>query len=56
MNPRIPQDIISHCEKHSMCKGCPLGTCVAPVSDHHFNDWLSRRITEIRSVIGGAKQ
>ena len=47
----IPKDIIQHCSAHPICKGCPLGTCVAPVSDRDFDGWLARRIAEIRQVI-----
>lgn len=47
----IPDDIIKHCSQHPECKGCPLKTCVAPVSDHNFNNWLTDRIAVIRIVI-----
>lgn len=46
----IPPDIQEHCAKYALCKGCPLGTCVAPVSDRHFDEWLAGRIEVIREL------
>ena len=50
---RIPQDVIDHCQKHPGCKGCPLGTCTAPlvpVTDDRYAQWLNDRIEKVREV------
>ncbi len=50
---QIPQDVIDHCEKHPGCKGCPLKSCVAPVTpypDPRWDRWLSERIANVRSL------
>lgn len=50
---RIPQDVIDHCAKHPMCKGCPLGTCVGPVSQYPsdvWDKWYESRIEAVREL------
>lgn len=50
---RIPQDVIDHCQKHPGCKGCPLGTCTAPlveVTDPRWAQWMESRIEKIREI------
>ena len=50
----IPTEVIDHCQKYSMCKGCPLGTCVAPLAEANtdrWNEWLAERIDKIRKVV-----
>lgn len=49
----IPDDVIAHCEKHPGCKGCPLGTCTAPLvepTDPRWNAWMEERIKAVREV------
>lgn len=49
----IPQDIINHCNAYPGCKGCPLGTCTAPVTQYpseQWEAWLQQRIDLIREV------
>lgn len=45
----IPADIVKHCEKYKQCVGCPMGSCVAPIGDHRYEEWKSQRIKEIRA-------
>lgn len=50
---KIPRDIIDHCAKHRLCKGCPLKTCDAPThsaGDPRWDQWLTQRIAEIRRL------
>lgn len=50
---QIPQDIIDHCQKHPGCKGCPLGTCAAPVTQYpseQWDNWLQSRIEKVREL------
>lgn len=49
----IPPDIIAHCQQYTGCKGCPIGTCVAPLVDADspkWNEWINNKITEIREL------
>lgn len=51
---QLPQDVINHCQQHPGCKGCPLGTCTAPlvpVTDTRWDEWLQDRIRKIREVM-----
>lgn len=51
--PDIPQEIINHCERYQACKGCPLGTCVAPVSSYPgeaWDKWLESRIEAVMEL------
>ncbi|RKR79199.1 hypothetical protein [Marinobacter nauticus] len=55
---QLPQDVIDHCQKHPGCKGCPLGTCTAPlvpVTDERYGQWLESRIEAVRQLDGGLK-
>lgn len=55
---QLPQDVIDHCQKHPGCKGCPLGTCTAPlvpVTDKRYGQWLESRIEAVRQLDGGLK-
>lgn len=50
---KIPQDVVDHCDKHKLCKGCPLGTCVAPlvgITDPRWDEWLKERIAAVREL------
>lgn len=47
----VPVDIQNHCNLYTFCRGCPLGTCTAPVSQREYEGWLAVRINEIRKVI-----
>lgn len=44
----VPQNVIDHCNKFKLCKGCKLN-CVAPVGDHNFNDWLNGQIIKVQN-------
>lgn len=49
----LPPDIIAHCQGHPMCKGCPLGTCTAPLANAgspQWKEWIENKITEIREL------
>jgi len=49
----IPQDVIDNCAQYRGCRGCPLGTCVAPVTHYpseQWNAWLKERIETIREL------
>lgn len=49
----LSQDVIDHCKRHSMCKGCPLGTCVAPLvnaDDPRWKEWLDGRAEAVRAL------
>ena len=49
----IPQDVIDHCAKHRMCKGCPLRPCTAPtvpVTDPRWDAWLNERVRLVREL------
>ena len=55
---RVPQDVIDHCAKHPMCKGCPLGTCVAPVvtyPDPRFDRWIDECTEKVRALYRGGE-
>lgn len=49
----LPSDVTAHCQKHKGCKGCPLGTCTAPlvpVTDPRWDEWLESRIKAVREL------
>jgi len=49
----VPQDVIAHCDNHPLCKGCPLGTCSAPVASYpgeQWDEWLKSRIEDVREL------
>lgn len=49
----IPADIIAHCQRHICCKGCPLGTCTAPLvnaDSQQWREWIENKIAEIREL------
>jgi len=40
----VPKRLVEHCDSHKLCKGCPLGTCVAPVNDStdpRWQEWIN---------------
>ena len=50
---KIPQDVIDHCNSHPLCKGCPLKTCVAPltgITDVKWGEWVGERINAVRGL------
>ena len=54
---QLPQDVIDHCNAHPMCKGCPLRTCVAPLSDAgrpEWANWIQGRIEAVRAIKEGS--
>lgn len=48
----VPQHLIDHCLKHKLCRGCPLGTCVAPVgvsvTDPRWQQWIDSITARLR--------
>ena len=50
---QIPQDVTNHCNSHPGCKGCPLGTCTAPLvnyGDPRWDKWIESRIEAVREI------
>lgn len=48
-----PPDVIDHCNRHKLCKKCPLGTCVAPlvpITDPRWGQWLQGRVEAVREL------
>ena len=51
----IPQDVITHCNRHKLCRGCPLvgGVCVAPTvsaDDARWQQWVEKMVLEVRAM------
>lgn len=49
MKNRIPQEVIDHCAKFELCKGCGLN-CSAPMADagsQEYEQWLKDRVALI---------
>lgn len=51
----MPQDVIDHCNARPLCKGCPLGTCTAPLvnyGDERWSEWVAGRVEVVREITG----
>lgn len=49
----VPPDVAAHCASFKLCKGCPLGTCVAPLAnygDPRWAAWIEERNKTIRGL------
>ncbi|MCH8530325.1 MAG: hypothetical protein LAT65_05695 [Saccharospirillum sp.] len=50
----VPEKVKQFCNRHPMCKGCPLPLCdSAPVAQEAFDHWLERMIQKVELHIEG---
>lgn len=50
----VSQYVADHCARYRECKGCPLGTCVAPlceVTDPRWQQWLDEMERKVREAM-----
>jgi hypothetical protein len=49
--PKIPKEVQEFCKKYPLCKGCPFGTCITPVNDRDYPEWVDQTNRKILKYI-----